>query len=164
MSALIDIVYKLSNRLLARDLKISCAESCTGGMISCLLTELPGSSAWFERGFVTYSNLAKQEMLAVPHKLITSFGAVSKEVAEAMALGALNHSAADVSIAVTGIAGPSGGSEQKPVGTLWIAWAGPHLSVQSLACFFPDVSREIFRIKACKAALEGAISFIDAQN
>ncbi len=161
MNELIDLVYKLSDCLRAKGLKISCAESCTGGMISSLLTELPGSSAWFERGFVTYSNLAKQEMLAVSPELIKSYGAVSKQVAEAMALGALSHSAADFSLAVTGIAGPSGGSEQKPVGTLWIAWAGAHLTVQSLACSFPDVSREIFRTKACKAALEGAISFIN---
>lgn len=158
MIELTELVHQLTDILRAKHLKITCAESCTGGMIACLLTDLPGSSEWFERGFVTYSNLAKQEMLAVSPELIKAYGAVSQQVAEAMALGALSHSIADSSIAVTGIAGPSGGTAKKPVGTLWLAWAMTNLPVQSLACYFPDVSREIFRQLACKAALEGAIS------
>jgi nicotinamide-nucleotide amidase len=158
MIELTELVQKLTDNLRAKHLKIACAESCTGGMIACLLTDLPGSSEWFERGFVTYSNLAKQEMLAVSPELIKTYGAVSKQVAEAMALGALSHSAADISIAVTGIAGPSGGSAKKPVGTLWIAWAMTNFAVQSLHCYFPDVSRKIFRQLACEAALEGAVS------
>jgi nicotinamide-nucleotide amidase len=161
MIELDNLVYKLSELLRAKHLKISTAESCTGGMIACLLTELPGSSDWFERGFVTYSNLAKQEMLAVNPELIKSYGAVSQEVAEAMALGALTHSAADLSLSVTGIAGPTGGSSQKPVGTVWIAWAGTNF-LRSEACYFPNVSRQTVRKLTCIKALEGAIAFVNS--
>lgn len=160
MIDLAELVHKLTDNLHARHLKITSAESCTGGMIASLLTELPGSSVWFERGFVTYSNLAKQDMLGVEPKLIRTYGAVSKEVAEAMALGALAHSAANISLAVTGIAGPSGGSSKEPVGAVWFAWAMANLPVQSLHCYFPDVSRQQFRQLACGSALEGAISFL----
>jgi nicotinamide-nucleotide amidase len=104
-------------------LSIAIAESCTGGMISAACTDLPGSSMWFERGFVTYSNAAKSDLLDVPASLIQAHGAVSEEVARAMAQGALEHSLADWSVAVTGIAGPTGGSAAKPVGTVWLAWA-----------------------------------------
>jgi nicotinamide-nucleotide amidase len=156
-----ELVHKLTDNLRARHLKITSAESCTGGMVACLLTELPGSSVWFERGFVTYSNLAKQQMLAVKPELIKSYGAVSKKIAEEMALGALAHSAALISLAVTGIAGPSGGSIKKPVGTVWFAWAMANLPVQSQHCYFPDVSRDVFRQLACGNALAGAISLIN---
>jgi nicotinamide-nucleotide amidase len=101
---------------LARKLKIATAESCTGGLIAAALTEIPGASDVFERGFVTYSNEAKQDMLGVPADLIAAHGAVSPQAAEAMALGALEHSRAQVALSVTGIAGPDGGSAQKPVG------------------------------------------------
>ena len=109
--------------LLNNGLMLATAESCTGGMIAATCTDLAGSSAWFERGFVTYSNAAKTDMLGVPAALIDEHGAVSEPVARAMAIGALKHSAAQVSLAVTGIAGPSGGSTDKPVGTVWFAWA-----------------------------------------
>ena len=99
------------------------AESCTGGWIAQALTDVPGSSLWFDRGFVTYSNAAKIQMLAVKPETLERYGAVSAETVIEMALGALCHSDADVAIAVTGIAGPSGGSEEKPVGTVFIAWA-----------------------------------------
>ena len=98
------------------------AESCTGGMIAARCTDLPGSSAWFERGFVTYSNAAKTELIGVPALLIAKHGAVSDPVVRAMAEGAVAHAHADVSVAVTGIAGPAGGSADKPVGTVWFAW------------------------------------------
>jgi nicotinamide-nucleotide amidase len=101
------------------------AESCTGGLIAAACTDLAGSSTWFERGFVTYSNAAKTEMLGVEAALITQFGAVSEPVVRAMALGALRHSQAKVAVAVTGVAGPSGGTADKPVGTVWIGWATP---------------------------------------
>jgi len=113
----------LANELLQQQRCMTTAESCTGGMIASSCTHFSGSSAWFERGFVTYSNEAKTEMLGVPSALIAQHGAVSEEVARAMALGALAHSKADYSVAVTGIAGPTGGSEAKPVGTVWLAWA-----------------------------------------
>jgi nicotinamide-nucleotide amidase len=102
-------------------LKIATAESCTGGLLAALFTEIPGSSSVFERGFVTYSNEAKIELLGVPAALIAMHGAVSEAVARAMAEGALRHSRADLSVAVTGIAGPDGAVEGKPVGTVWVA-------------------------------------------
>jgi len=113
----------LSKELLMHKLSMATAESCTGGLISASCTELSGSSLWFDRGFVTYSNAAKTEMLGVAAHLIETHGAVSEEVAKAMALGALQHSKASCSLAVTGIAGPTGGSEAKPVGLVWLAWA-----------------------------------------
>ena len=101
---------------------LATAESCTGGMISAACTDLAGSSNWFERGFVSYSNDAKAELLGVDPVLIAAHGAVSEEVARAMAAGAVARSCAQVSVAVTGVAGPSGGSRAKPVGTVWFAW------------------------------------------
>jgi nicotinamide-nucleotide amidase len=102
---------------------LATAESCTGGLIAAACTDLAGSSDWFERGFVTYSNAAKSELLSVPPQLIETHGAVSEAVVRAMALGALTHAKAQVAIAVTGIAGPGGGSADKPVGTVWLGWA-----------------------------------------
>ena len=115
---------QLASTLLARGWMMATAESCTGGMIAARCTDLSGSSQWFERGFVTYSNAAKSELLGVPAELITQHGAVSEAVARAMADGALRHAHAhaQVSVAVTGIAGPAGGSADKPVGTVWFAW------------------------------------------
>lgn len=117
------LVRELAEQLTQNALKICTAESCTGGLIAKSFTDLGGSSAWFECGFVTYSNASKTEMLGVPESIIRDYGAVSEAVASAMASGALQHSAADLAIAVTGIAGPDGGSEEKPVGTVWIALA-----------------------------------------
>ena len=111
--------------LLANKFKMATAESCTGGLIAAACTDLAGSSDWFERGFVSYANQAKAEMLGVDARLITKHGAVSDQVARAMAQGALQHSAAQVSVAVTGVAGPGGGSADKPVGTVWFAWGLP---------------------------------------
>ena len=113
---------QISLRLLQRGHLLATAESCTGGMIAAACTDLAGASQWFDRGFVTYSNAAKSEMLGVPAVLIEQHGAVSEAVARAMADGALNHSQAQVSLAVTGVAGPTGGSDAKPVGTVWFAW------------------------------------------
>jgi nicotinamide-nucleotide amidase len=104
---------------------LATAESCTGGLIAAACTDLAGSSAWFERGFVTYSNAAKTELLGVDAQLIERDGAVSETVARAMVLGALAHAHAQVALAVTGIAGPTGGSTDKPVGTVWFGWAVP---------------------------------------
>ncbi|HUV22301.1 MAG TPA: CinA family protein [Gammaproteobacteria bacterium] len=123
------LVQQLATELLQRDQRVCTAESCTGGLIAKSFTDLAGSSDWFDRGFVTYSNAAKSEMLGVPASLIEDYGAVSEAVANAMASGALRHSEADYAVAVTGVAGPGGGSEEKPVGTVWIAVA----SVDQLA-------------------------------
>jgi nicotinamide-nucleotide amidase len=119
------LVESLAQALLQRGWGLVTAESCTGGLISAACTELAGSSQWFERGFVTYSNAAKTQMLGMDALLITSHGAVSEPVARAMAQGALLHSAAQVALAITGVAGPGGGSVAKPVGTVWFAFAGP---------------------------------------
>jgi nicotinamide-nucleotide amidase len=113
---------KLAERLNALQWQMATAESCTGGLISARCTDLAGSSAWFDRGFVTYSNDAKIQMLGVPTALISSHGAVSEAVAHAMAIGAVYRSSAQVSVAVTGVAGPSGGSAEKPVGTVCFGW------------------------------------------
>lgn len=104
---------------------LATAESCTGGLIASACTDLAGSSAWFERGFVTYSNEAKTELLGVDPALIAAHGAVSEAVVRAMVLGALQYSRAQVAVAVTGVAGPTGGSAEKPVGTVWFGWATP---------------------------------------
>jgi nicotinamide-nucleotide amidase len=117
------LVAECADALSARGWMLATAESCTGGMIAAACTDLAGSSAWFERGFVSYSNEAKTELLGVPAALIATHGAVSREVAEAMATGALARSRATVAVAVTGIAGPGGATPGKPVGTVWLAWA-----------------------------------------
>ena len=116
-------VEQLAQALLERQWMLATAESCTGGMIAAACTDLAGSSSWFERGFVTYSNEAKTEQLGVDANLIAAHGAVSEVVARAMAFGAVRYSRARVSVAVTGIAGPTGGSEEKPVGTVWFGFS-----------------------------------------
>ncbi|MEI6803098.1 MAG: CinA family protein [Burkholderiales bacterium] len=131
-----DYCAQLADVLLQRHWTMASAESCSGGLIAGACTDLAGSSAWFERGFVTYSNEAKTEMLGVDRALIARCGAVSKEVVRAMVRGALQHAHAQVAVAVTGIAGPSGGSQTKPVGTVWFGWATPQ-GVVSEVQFFP---------------------------
>ena len=117
-----EIIQNIADALRQRGWLLATAESCTGGLIAAACTDLAGSSDWFERGFVTYSNAAKTELLGVPAALIAQHGAVSEPVARAMAEGAIHHSAARVAAAVTGIAGPTGGVVGKPVGTVWFAW------------------------------------------
>jgi nicotinamide-nucleotide amidase len=134
-------------------LKVATAESCTGGLIAALLTELPGSSDVFERGFVTYSNAAKTQMIGVDPGLIAAHGAVSHEVALAMAAGAIKHSLADVSIAVTGMAGPGGGSPTKPVGLVHIAAARQGAASLHRECRFGNIGRSEVRLKAVANAL-----------
>ena len=116
------IVHQLGEALLAKGWMLACAESCTGGGIAAALTDVAGSSQWFDRGFVTYSNLAKQEMLGVTQATLENHGAVSEQTVQEMADGALSRSEAQVSVAVSGIAGPGGGSEEKPVGMVCMAW------------------------------------------
>jgi nicotinamide-nucleotide amidase len=117
------LVAQLAELLRERQWLMASAESCTGGLIAGACTDMAGSSDWFERGFVTYSNAAKTELLGVDAGLIATHGAVSEPVARAMAAGALAHSPAQVSVAVTGVAGPAGGSAEKPVGTVWFGWS-----------------------------------------
>ena len=128
------------------------AESCTGGMIAAACTDLAGSSNWFERGFVSYSNAAKTELLGVDAELIARHGAVSEEVARAMVQGAIRHSRAQVAVAVTGVAGPAGGSAAKPVGTVWFGWATPAGVVSEMRRF--DGDRAAVRIATVRHALQ----------
>ena len=137
----------------AKGLKIATAESCTGGLIAGLLTEIAGSSDVFERGFVTYSNQAKEEMLGVPAALLRQHGAVSEAVARAMAEGAIRNSTSDLSVAVTGIAGPGGGTDEKPVGLVHIAAARAGTATATRLCRFGDIGRGQVRLKTVEAAL-----------
>jgi nicotinamide-nucleotide amidase len=124
------------SKLIDKNLKITTAESCTGGMIASLLTQIAGASSNFEAGFVTYSNRMKTKLISVPQQLINEHGAVSQEVVIAMAQGALEASTADLVIAVSGIAGPDGGCDEKPVGTVWIAW-GSRDNLKSICLLMP---------------------------
>jgi nicotinamide-nucleotide amidase len=141
----------VADLLLKRHWMLTTAESCTGGMIASTCTDLAGSSAWFERGFVTYSNAAKTEQLGVDAALIAQHGAVSEPVVRAMVQGALSHSHAQVAVAVTGVAGPSGGSVEKPVGTVWLGWATPDQFITELCQFEGD--RAAVRRSTVKHAL-----------
>jgi len=146
-----DEVNALSIQLLSRQWKLATAESCTGGLIAAHCTDLAGSSAWFDRGFVTYSNQAKTELLGVSSSIIEHHGAVSECVALSMALGACYRSAAQVSIAVTGIAGPTGGTTEKPVGTVWLAWSVQGIATAEKFLFTGD--RSHIRQSTCQLAL-----------
>ena len=136
-----------------RRLKIATAESCTGGLVAALLTEIAGSSAVVERGFVTYSNEAKTELIGVPADLIAAHGAVSEPVARAMAEGALRHSRADVTVAITGIAGPGGATATKPVGLVHFGLARRGAAVLHLERHYGDLGREAVRRRAVEDAL-----------
>lgn len=150
------LVRELAQRLVARGARLATAESCTGGWLAKALTDQPGSSAWFEYGFVTYGNKAKTELLGVSADTLAGAGAVSDEVAGQMATGARLSSAAELAVAITGIAGPGGGTPEKPVGGVWIAWAGPGetLDVQHFV-FTGD--RDAIRRQSVAAALRGLL-------
>lgn len=137
-----------------RRVKIATAESCTGGLLAGLFTEFSGSSDVFERGFVTYSNRSKEEVLGIPGDMIADYGAVSEAVARLMAEGALENSRANLSLAITGIAGPGGGTPMKPVGTVHIACARENKAVMHEACYFGDIGREQVRLATLETALE----------
>ena len=145
---------KLADTLIKQKLMAVTAESCTGGGIAQALTEIPGSSRWFERGFVSYSNDAKQDLLGVAAATLDAHGAVSEETALEMARGAISRSRGHISVAVTGIAGPDGGSKQKPVGTVWIAW-GQKLGYAEARCFHFEGDRHAVRQQTILAAIEG---------
>lgn len=150
----------VADLLLKKQLRLVTAESCTGGLIAAACTDLAGSSAWFERGFVTYSNAAKTELLDVPERVLRRAGAVCGPVAQAMAEGALAHSHAQVAVAVTGVAGPSGGSPAKPVGTVWFGFALPG-QVLTEKCHF-DGDRAAVRQATVRHALERLVELLDA--
>ena len=158
--AVLDELALAAGHVLRKEgLMLAVAESCTGGWIGQTVTSVEGSSAWFERGFVTYTNLAKRELLGVSAKVLARQGAVSEATVRAMAEGALARSHADVALAVTGIAGPGGGSAEKPVGTVWIAWTGKHR--ETIACHHCFAgSRAEVRRQTVAAALGGLVEFL----
>ena len=155
------LAEKVAAALIARRAMLATAESCTGGWVSEVLTAIAGSSTWFERGFVTYSNAAKEEMLGVRGATLQQHGAVSEPVAKEMALGALARSHASVALAVTGIAGPSGGSAEKPVGTVCFAWATAGRPTRAETRRFPG-DREAVRRQSVERALQGVLELLDA--
>jgi len=135
------------------------AESCTGGWVAKICTDLPGSSRWFEQGFVTYSNRAKQTMLGVSAETLSEHGAVSEAVVCQMTAGALEHGNGDLAVAISGIAGPGGGTRLKPPGTVWIAWQQDGRDANA-RCFHFTGARDAIRYRAVETALEGLIELV----
>ena len=165
-SSITSLTQQLAQILLAKGFKIALAESCTGGLLAAQLTSLAGSSDWFERGFITYSNQAKEESIGVPKEVIERYGAVSEEVAKAMAEGVLNHSLAQVSAAITGIAGPGGGSANKPVGMVCFAWGmqvDDQIQTRSQTKQFSG-DRQSIREQACVYAIESLLEQLTASE
>ena len=152
------LTVNLADILQKKGWLMATAESCTGGMIAVACTDLAGSSNWFERGFVSYSNEAKTELLGVDAALIARHGAVSEEVARAMVQGAIRYSRAQVAVAVTGVAGPAGGSADKPVGTVWFGWATPTGVVSEMRCF--DGDRAAVRKATVRHALRRLVELL----
>jgi len=155
------LAEKLGRCLLAQGRVLACAESCTGGWLAKVVTDIPGSSDWFDRGFVTYSNAAKREMLDVREQSLRDHGAVSAPVVTEMAAGALARSHASVSVAVSGIAGPAGGSVDKPVGTVFFAWAMSGREPVMRRLQFVG-GRDEIRDQAVRVALQGLLELVDA--
>jgi nicotinamide-nucleotide amidase len=153
------LARELGDKLCARGWKLATAESCTGGWVGQLVTAMPGSSHWYERGFITYANAAKIESLGVPAETIATHGAVSEETAMAMAAGALRHSHAEATLAITGIAGPGGGTPKKPVGLVCYGWALADGTLMSSTCRL-DGDREEIRSRAVAASLRGLIELL----
>jgi len=150
----------VGGRLRAKAMMLATAESCTGGWVAQALTAIGGSSEWFERGFVTYSDASKKEMLGVSAQTLAAHGAVSEQTACEMAAGALQRSRAQVAVAITGIAGPTGGSPLKPVGTVCFAWAAEHRAVSAVTRHF-DGDRESVRRQSVIAALQGVLELLE---
>ncbi len=155
-----DLVEKLSTMLKEKGMKMATAESCTGGLLAAAMTYRPGSSEVFDSGFVTYSNEAKTSLLKVPEQMITMNGAVSAQTAEAMARGAVNNPQANIAVSITGVAGPGGGSENKPVGLVYIGYAIEDGKKGSVECHF-EGSREEIRAQAATTALQKLIEVLE---
>ena len=154
------LVKKIAEELVARDLKVVVAESCTGGGLAKTMTSISGSSRWFERGYVTYSNDSKKDLLRVLNETLEIYGAVSVETALEMAEGAINNSLAQVSVAVTGIAGPDGGTVDKPVGTVCFAWSMIDTNSVTTSTEFSG-DREAIREQAILMAIQGLLNIIE---
>ncbi len=163
--ALQELAQQVGERLLERGLFMAAAESCTGGWISQEITSVAGSSGWFDCGIVTYSNAAKQQLLGVKIETLEAQGAVSGEVVLEMARGALANSRAEIAVAVSGVAGPGGGSAEKPVGTVWIAWVhedgGGREILADAKCFSYSGDRQAVRYKTVTDALAGLLTLLD---
>lgn len=156
---MLDLADKVGKELKARGAKLATAESCTGGWLAQAVTGVAGSSEWFDCGFVSYSNRAKEKMLGVKAQTLETNGAVSEPVVAEMAEGALKNSEANIAVAISGIAGPGGGTEDKPVGTVWLAWAiQGHPTVTCLSFFSGD--RNEIREQAVEQALEGILAYM----
>ena len=158
-----ELIDRIALALIRRKERMGTAESCTGGLIAAACTELPGSSQWFERGVVSYSNQSKTELLGVPPALIELHGSVSGEVARHMARGLLAHAPVDWALAVTGIAGPTGGSEGKPVGTVWLALAHPGCETQVWKEHFAG-DRHAVRLATVRAALSALCNAVEEKE
>lgn len=159
MSMIEQLALELSDKLKRHQWKMVTAESCTGGGLAYFLTNIPGSSEWFDRGFVTYSNAAKEELLHVKPLTLNAFGAVSEQTAREMAEGALKHSQAHISIAITGIAGPDGGTADKPVGTVWLAWSSTFNQTHTEVDIFSGNRQEI-REQTILTAIKKLLAFM----
>jgi nicotinamide-nucleotide amidase len=157
------LAAEIGARFLMHGLVLASAESCTGGWVAQAVTSVSGSSEWFDRGFVTYSNAAKQEMLGVRGETLERFGAVSEETAREMASGALAHSRAGVALSITGIAGPTGGTPEKPVGMVCFAWARQGSATQSKTLYLAG-DRQQVRRQAVAVALEGILKIVDKKS
>lgn len=163
MLALEGLAAQLADALRRRGWKLAVAESCTGGGLGYLLTSLPGSSDWFERGFVTYSNTAKREMLGVTAATLSQHGAVSEATARAMAKGALTHSAAEIAVSITGIAGPGGGTPQKPIGTVCLACAVQDGALCVMTRRFAGDRHQV-RAGAIEAAIQLLLQYLNSNG
>jgi len=148
------LAQQVGQQLSQKNKRLATAESCTGGWVSKVITDIDGSSQWFDCALVTYSNQAKQNLLGVPEQTIKDFAAVSEQTVKAMVLGLLDRCNADIGVAISGIAGPGGGSKDKPVGTVWMAWAMPGEVVECV-CFIFDGDRERVRHQSVVEALKG---------
>lgn len=154
------LAAQLGKALKQRGMMLATAESCTGGWVGEAVTAVPGSSQWYDRGFITYTNEAKQEMLGVAAETLARYGAVSEETVREMVAGALKNSRAEVALAISGIAGPSGGTAEKPVGLVWLAWASINGTIRAEKQVFPGDRREVRR-QAVETALKGVLALLN---
>jgi nicotinamide-nucleotide amidase len=158
-----ELARSLGELLKQRSMMLATAESCTGGWVGQVVTSIPGSSHWYDRGFITYTNQAKRDMLGVSTDILARHGAVSAQTVRAMAEGALAHSRAQAALAITGIAGPGGGSEDKPVGTVWLGWAASGRDPVVVMERF-DGDRQEIRRQAVARALRGMLEFLETDR
>lgn len=158
------LAQQLGLALQARSLRMVLTESCTGGWLAKCVTDVPGSSEWFDQGFVTYSNASKQSQLEVNAGTLETHGAVSEQVVREMVSGGLSRSQAEIAVAVSGIAGPGGGSDEKAVGMVWFAWGMRKFGIENIETLLQHFSgnREAIRRQAVMAALEGVLKFVES--